>query len=128
MSDTPQRRRARTSRRPAGDQAAHAPFEADLSSDEAGSAEGPFIPAVAPPWELLPDDFKRELGFLQRWAATLDGAPKRCPRRDCRRAEICHAETGGIAFLCDGTPSERAGHWTTGMWLAHSLKLDALWP
>ena len=89
--------------------------------------EGPFLPPMVPPWELLPDDFKRQLGFLQRWAATLDGAPKRCPRRECRRFAMCHAAPSALAFLCDGVPSARAGHWTTGMWLAHSLKLDELW-
>ena len=43
--------------------------------------------------------FRRGVLVALRLAATLDGAPSRCPRRDCRRLGRCRAERGD-----DGEP------------------------
>lgn len=38
--------------------------------------------------------FRRGVLVALRLAATFDGAPSRCPRRDCRRLGRCRAERG----------------------------------
>lgn len=75
-----------------------------------------------PGWEGLPARFRDVPLFFRRSAYMLDGAHKRCPRRDCRARDLClvgHDDADG----CRGNPSERAEHRVEGMWMARTFDL-----
>jgi hypothetical protein len=81
-----------------------------------------------PPWDALPSAVWLELHALERWALTLDGAPARCSRRDCRKSGQCQADIQDPQASCQGKPGAQVEHWITGMWLAHARPLRVVPP
>jgi len=80
----------------------------------------------SPSWEALPGWLRQDLVALERWALNLDGAPRRCPRRDCRKAGACHARDKGAEAACQGAPSAAVEPMVEGMWLAHCRRFEGV--